>query len=361
MRYLMQKSDKPAYLQLYKQLRDDIINGIYPFNTKLPSKRLLAEETDVSIITIQHAYELLCEEGYAEAKERSGYYVIFKENDGFAIISDKTSNRIHQTKDTMQQAMSVSLLSKTMRKVLNDYQEAILEKSDNLGCLELREALKKYLARNRRMDVTVDQIVIGSGAEYLYRLIIDLLGRDKRYAFEHPSYEKIEQIFHGAGVLYERLPLTDDGIDSHALNNCFANVLQTTPYRSYPSDITASASKRHEYIRWAQKSNRFIIESDYGSEFAVSSKPMETLFVLSENDNVIYLNTFSRTISPSIRAAYMVLPSKLVADYQNKLGFYSCTVPTYEQFVLTELLNSGDFERHINRIRRAKRKKMATH
>lgn len=98
------------------------------------------------------------------------------------------------------------------------------------------------------------------------------------------------------------------------------------------------------------------MESDYDSEFSVSQKPADTLFVLSDRDNVIYLNTFSKTISPSLRVGYMVLPKRLVKIFEERLGFYSCTVPTFEQLVLTELLNSGDFERHINRVRRAKRR-----
>ena len=137
-------------------------------------------------------------------------------------------------------------------------------------------------------------------------------------------------------------------------------MLHTTPYRSFPSGVTASASKRHEYIRWSDKSDRFIIESDYDSEFSVSAKPAETLFALADRDNVIYLNTFSETISPSLRVGYMVLPKRLVKTFDEKLGFYSCTVPTFEQLVLTELIGNGDFERHINRVRRAMRKALSS-
>jgi GntR family transcriptional regulator/MocR family aminotransferase len=136
-------------------------------------------------------------------------------------------------------------------------------------------------------------------------------------------------------------------------------VLHTTPYRSYPSGATATASKRHEYVRWAGTNDRYIIEDDFESEFSVSTKPEDTLFSLSDKDNVIYLNTFSKTISPSLRIAYMVLPRHLVSLYREKLGFYSCTVPTFMQYVLTELLNNGDFERHINRVRRKKRKELS--
>lgn len=359
MKYIVDKEKRPVYLQLYKQLRDDIVNGIYGFHQKLPSKRLLADEVGVSTITVEHAYELLCDEGYAEPHERSGFFVIFRTSDGFAVPVDETKKRPHENRAEGEYPdFSVSLLSKTMRRVLLDYNDAILEKSPNAGRIELRTALRQYLARNRGINVGIEQIIIGSGAEYLYGLIVDLLGRDKVYAIESPSYEKIEQVYRAAGLKYELLPLSDDGIADAALAATNADVLHTTPYRSFPSGVTASASKRHEYIRWSDRGDRFIVESDYDSEFSVSSKPMETLFALSDRDNVIYLNTFSKTISPSLRVGYMVLPRRLVEPFEERLGFHSCTVPTFEQFVLTELINNGDFERHINRVRRSKRKEL---
>lgn len=359
MNYVIDKKNRPVYLQLYRQVRDDIIKGVFPYNGKLPSKRLLAEETGVSTITVEHAYALLCDEGYAESRQRSGFFVIFRQTDGFASSEVAIERQPYVCSYTSAYpSMFVSVLNKTMRKVLNEFGSVILEKSPNAGRPELQSAIRQYLARNRGIHVETEQIVIGSGAEYLYRLIVDLLGRERVYAIETPSYKKIEQIYRAAGVRYEMLPLSADGIDSHALSMSNADVLHTTPYESFPSGVTASASKRHEYIRWANRDGRFLIESDYGSEFSVSSQPMETLFSLSKYDNVIYMNTFSKTISPSMRMGYMVLPKQLIEPFQNKLGFYSCTVPTYEQFVLTELINSGDFERHINRVRRNKRKEI---
>ncbi|MBE6692413.1 MAG: PLP-dependent aminotransferase family protein [Ruminococcaceae bacterium] len=359
MNYIIDKESRPLYLQLYKQIRDDIIKGFYPYNTKLPSKRNLAEEAGVSIITVEHAYALLCDEGYAESKERSGFIVIFRKNDGFALTEESAEAPVSHNSPHHQPDFPISVLSKTMRRVLNDYNELLLEKSPNCGCIELRCAICRYLARNRGVQVDADQIVIGSGSEYLYGLIVELLGRKRIYAIEYPSYNKIEQVYKAAEINYDSLALTDYGIDSKALAKTKANVLHTTPYRSYPSGVTASASKRYEYVRWAEENNRYIIEDDFESEFSVSSKPVETLFALSNKDNVIYLNTFSKTISPSLRIAYMVLPKHLVDIFEKKLGFYSCTVPAFMQYVLTELINSGDFERHINRVRRSKRKEIS--
>lgn len=249
-----------------------------------------------------------------------------------------------------------SVLAKTIRRVLNDYGETLLVRSPNEGIGELRTEISRYLARSRGITVSTEQIIIGAGSEYLYHLIIGLLGRDHVYGLETPSYPIIENVYQISGVAYERLPLEANGISSEILKNSHADVRHITPYRSFPSGVTASASKRHEYLRWAQKKGRYIVEDDYDSEFSVLKKTEDTLFSQSESDNIIYVNTFSKSISPSLRVGYMLLPEHLVSAFQDKLGFYSCTVPTAIQYVLTELFRNGDFERHINRVRRAKRK-----
>ncbi|MEE0969665.1 MAG: PLP-dependent aminotransferase family protein [Clostridia bacterium] len=359
MKYIIDENNKaPAYLQLYIQVRDDIINGIYPSNSKLPSKRTISYDTGVSTVTVEHAYALLCDEGYAESCERSGYFVTFRTDDGFIPVPDKKETNLtkpshHSDTDT---EFPFSVLAKTMRKVITDMDTGILERSPNLGCLNLRDAIRNYLARSKGILVDTDQIVIGSGSEYLYTLLVELLGRDRIFAIESPSYKKIEQVYTASDVKLQKLSLGSDGIDSQALRQCTADVLHISPYRSYPSGVTATASKRHEYLRWAEKGHRHIIEDDFESEFSVAKKPVETLFSHSPQDNVIYMNTFSKTISPSFRIGYMVLPKALADQYEKKLGFMSCTVPTYIQYVMAELLTNGDFERHINRVRRLKRK-----
>lgn len=358
MKYIIDKEKRPVYLQIYNLIRDDILNEILPFNSKLPSIRILAEELTISTITVEHAYALLCDEGYIEARERSGYFVIFRADDGF--VSAPTSNIIRRVQPSNHIETNTdfpfSVLAKTMRKVISDAGEGMLERSPNLGTLELREAIRTYLARNRGILADTEQIIIGSGSEHLYTLLVELLGRERIYAIESPSYKKIEQVYKASDVRLEKLPLTLDGIDSATLKNCSADILHISPYRSYPSGVTATASKRHEYLRWAEQGKRYIIEDDFESEFSVSRKPEETLFSHSLRDNVIYMNTFSKTVSPSFRIGYMVLPKALAKEYEEKLGFLSCTVPTYLQLVLAELITNGDFERHINRVRRLKRK-----
>lgn len=360
MKYTIQKEKgKPAYLQLYIQIKEDIVTGIYPFGSKLPSKRYISEETNLSVVTVEHAYNILCEEGYVEARQRSGYFVLFKQSDGFLPSAESPHFQIEAIHHKVESEVEFpfSVLAKTMRNVISEYGEGILERSENLGTGELRGAIKKYLARSRGIIADESQIIIGSGSEYLYSLIVQLLGREKLYAIETPSYKKIEQVYAASNVRYEKLPLIKDGIKSAALRKSSADVLHISPFRSFPSSVTASASKKHEYIRWAKRRGAVIIEDDFESEFTISKKSEETLFSLS-CENVIYMNTFSKTVSPSLRVGYAVLPPKLADIFSEKIGFYSCTVPTYIQYVLASLLNSGDFERHINRVRRQKRKEL---
>ena len=345
------------YLRIYKELREKIVKGVFSYGEKIPSKRIIAEEFDVSIITIEHAYGLLCEEGYIEGRERSGYYVIFKIEDGFEYpVEEVEFQRWTGEEEKSLMEFPISVMTKTMRNVISDLKDQIFLPSPGKGDRQLRQALKKYLARNRGILVDMDQIIIGAGSEYLYRLIPDLIGKDKVFGIETPSYEKIEQCYHNLGVKIEKIPMTKEGMDSNYLKKSIAKILHVSPYRSYPTGITATASKKYEYVRWAENQDRYLLEDDFESEFSLSKKMEETLFSLSAKENVIYMNTFSRTISPSLRVGYMVLPKILSKKYDEMLDFYSCPVPTYIQLTVARLIENGDFERHINRIRRKKRK-----
>ncbi len=347
------------YIELYTKIKDDILKGTFPYGSKLPSKRQLCDDYNLSVITIEHAIELLKEEGYIEAKQRSGYYVSYNEDDNYRVASHKPLEEavIHPKPPHIDASscFPFGIYSKTIRHVLTVKGESIFTKSPNKGILELREAISKYLARNRNLYITPEQIVIGSGAEYLYGLAIQVFGRNLIYGIEKPSYEKIEKVYTANDVQLRLLALGKDGIHSSELRITDANVLHITPYRSYPSGITATAAKRREYIRWASSDNRYIIEDDFESEFTPSKKPQETVFSLSQNGNVIYINTFTKTIAPSMRIGYMVLPSKLLDKYEERASFYSCSVPTFDQYVLAEFIDTGDFERHINRVRRKNR------
>ena len=363
MKYKIDKTEhSPAYLQLYRQIRDDITRQIFRFGDKMPSKRMIAEDTGVSVITAEHAYELLLDEGYLESRERSGYYVVYRETDVFPVADENRRER-RKPGNSDRRWMSTEEredfpfpgYARIMRRVITEYGERIMVKSPNLGLPELRRAIADYLARSRGILVGSEQIVIGSGAEYLYSLIVQILGRNVIYGLESPSYAKIAKVYQANGATCEFLPLGEEGILSEALSRTSAGVLHVTPFNSYPTGITASASKRHEYVHWAETRNTVIVEDDFDSEFSGLTKAEDTLFSLEPEKTVIYMNTFSKSIAPSIRAGYMVLPEKRVSEFLEKISFYSCTVPVFDQYVLAECISGGEFERHINRVRRKRR------
>lgn len=355
MLYKIDKTQGKAYIQLYKCLREEILKGTYPYASRLPSKRLISEEAGISVITVQHAYDILCDEGYVVSRERSGYFVSYKDKDFFAV--GKTSDiPLSMVKFQDVGEFPFSVLAKTMRRVLSYYGEQILIKSPNSGCMEFKQAIRDYLSRSRGIKVQPDQIIIGSGAEYLYSMLAQLFEEPITVALEDPSYATIRAVYEANGAKVEMLKMGTEGIETTELYASRANVLHVTPYNSYPTGITASASKRREYVNWATERNGYIIEDDYASEFTVSSKMEDTLYCLDPKEHVIYINTFSKTIAPSFRVGYMILPLHLLERFKKRLGFYSCTVPVFEQYVLANFINDGDFERHINRVRRRLRK-----
>lgn len=343
-----------AYITLYEKLRGEITRGAYGFGDKLPSKRSLAEETGTSVITVQHAYDILADEGYIEAKLRKGYFVIFSEKDSFPVAHREVFNK-PPSHHTISEDFPFSVFAKTVRRVISDYGESIFEKSPAFGIMSLRHSVSRYLARSRDIFVPPENILIGAGAEYFYSLLVQVLGRDTLFALEDPCYGTIKKVYEANGGKCDLLKMGSDGILSKELDRTTAKVLHVTPFNSFPSGITATASKRREYIRWAKMRGGIIIEDDFDSEFSGLTKREDTVFSLGGGENVIYMNTFSKTIAPSIRMGYMVIPDSLMPLFLEKAGFYSCTVSALEQLVVSEFISSGDFERHLNRTRRKRR------
>ncbi|MBQ9030979.1 MAG: PLP-dependent aminotransferase family protein [Parasporobacterium sp.] len=388
MNYSIDKSRRiPAYMQLYEQIRRDIVSGIFPYGTRLPSKRIIAEETGISIITAEHTLNILNEEGYVETRPRSGVYVIYRKADFPADLrnevlqeekSDRTNGKAsgepgRPDEDTPREPgradeqapgrqeqlrFPFTVLARTMRKVLADLGEEIFLKSPGTGCETLRQEICAYLGRSRGIRVQPSRIVVGSGAEYLYGLIAQLFRDNPVFALEDPSYPMIRSVYESFGIRCDMLKMTDNGISSRELLRTQARILHVTPFHSFPSHVTADVSKKNEYLEWAVRREGVIIEDNYDSELTVSKKQEDPLFSMSKGKRVIYLNTFSQTIAPSMRAGYLVLPEELTETFYQRLGFYSCTVPVFEQYVLAELLRNGDYERHINRVRRARRKQL---
>ena len=248
--------------------------------------------------------------------------------------------------------------SRLMRQTILEEDTELLRAAPSNGALALRRAIAAHLRQFRGMDVDPEQIIIGAGTELLYTLIIQLLGREKRYAVEDPGYGKIARIYQAHQVPLCRVGLDSGGLDVAQLRRQPADVVHISPSHHYPTGIVMPITRRQELLRWAaEQPERYILEDDYDSEFRFVGRPIPTLFSVSESQRVIYLNTFSKTIAPSIRISYMILPPRLLARYREKLGFYACTVSSFEQYTLARFLEQGRYEQHLNRMKTRYRQK----
>ncbi len=340
------------YFDIYRDMKHKILTGEYAAGEKLPSKRVTADQYGCSVITVETAYEMLMDEGYMEARQRSGYFVC-----RIGVLYEEASPEIRiehldeHADEGEQQDFEYALWFKTIRKVIAERGEQLFVKSPNMGCAVLRNVLADYLYRSRGMLARPQNIVIGSGAEQLYETVVKLLGRDKVYGIEDPSYPMIEAVYAGEGANIQRLKMGKDGIESQELLCHTIDVLHVTPYRSFPTDVTTSIPKKYEYLRWAG-TDKYIVEDDFNSEFYKPGQPAQTLYSLDKQERVIYINTFSKSLSPAMRMGYMILPEGLLEAYRRLLGDFSCSVPVLDQYVLAEYIASGNFVRHLNRIRR---------
>ena len=260
------ETKRPAYLKIYEALRNDITSGAYALGERIPSKRTMAEQTDTSVITVEHAYNLLIDEGYIKARERSGYFVCYRSEDAFPVgdVSDSADGSLADSSTSPSSAeaaggstisalaqaegvpatdqyeaaaaeLSFAGFARTMRRVLSEYAEECMQRSPNEGTLYFRESIARYLQRSRGIHVDVSQIIVGAGSEYLYSLIVQMLGRERVYALEDPSYEKIRRVYEANGAHCELLKLGHHGIHSSELRRSNAGVLHVTPFDSYPS------------------------------------------------------------------------------------------------------------------------------
>ncbi len=343
------------YYSLYLDIKSKILSGEFPSAQKLPSKRVMADMRGCSLVTVERAYAMLEDEGYIFSRERSGYFVAHIDRLSKALTSEQKAPIEHIREDhtrPQEQDFEYSLWFKTLRKVISERGDELFVRSPSKGCAVLRNAIADYLYRYRGMVADPKRIIIGSGSEQLYEIAVKLLGRDKIYGIEDPSYSQIRAVYLGAGAGICPLTFGSDGVESSALKESKFDVLHVTPFHSYPSGVTTSISKRYEYLKWAERNENYIIEDDFDSEFFIPGHPIEPLYNLDTRQSVIYINTFSKSLSSSMRMGYMILPDSLLDEYDAKLGMFSCSVPVLDQYVLAEFISNGSFERHLNRARR---------
>ena len=258
---------------------------------------------------------------------------------------DLSSNNI------LPESFPFSIWTKLMRHTMSENQALLLTKSPTAGIYSLRCAIAEHLLRFRGMHIQPEQIIIGAGTEYLYELIIKLIGRDKIYCVEDPGYNKLQRIYTDNGACCFSLPIDQQGMSVTALNAVRCDVIHISPSHHFPTGIITPVSRRYELLGWATSGQRYIIEDDYDTEFRLVGKPIPSLFSMDMSSKVIYMNTFSKSLTSTIRISYMVLPMPLMEEFNRRLGYLSCTVSTFEQYTLAEFINQGYFERHINRMR----------
>lgn len=362
--YDFENIDGPIYEHIYKCIKNDIMSGVIQPGEKLPSKRSFANNHGISTITIQNAYDQLISEGYVYTVPKKGYYVAELRGMTNRSVSsghitydiDVPEKEIYEVdfsgNGVSSENFPFSVWTKLSREVMAGKKEELMSAAPLCGVCELRDAISEHLRSFRGMIVDPNQIIVGAGTEYLYGLLTELLGNEKGYVIESPGYKKLVQIYRQRGIECRYASMDREGVTVKGLAESGADVAHICPNHHFPTGITMPASRRYEVLAWAnEKDGRYIIEDDYDSEFRTEGRPIPTLFSIDACEKVIYMNTFSKSLSPTIRISYMVLPVHLVNLLFHKLNFYSCTVSNFEQYTLAEFLRQGYFEKHINRMR----------
>lgn len=357
------RGSESLYEYLYKLIKEDILNGTLSPDEKLPSKRALAKHLSISTITVENTYSQLCAEGYLYSVPKSGFYV--SDITSRRPISMSKPERISKVSyevpkyfadfvnnSTSTDTFPFATWTKLLRETMSENADKLMARSPSAGIMELRSAIADYLYQFRGMMVDPEQIVIGAGTEYLYSLIIQLLGRDKKYAIEDPGYQKIAKIYLANEVSFCHISMNKTGISIEELQHSGADILHISPTHHFPTGIVTPINRRYELLSWATESEeRYIIEDDYDSEFRLQGKPIPSLHSIDSSEKVIYMNTFSKSLTSTIRISYMVLPKPLITRYEKELSFYSCTVSNFEQYTLAKFIEKGYLEKHINRMR----------
>ena len=358
----------PMYEYLAQRIREDVLSGALPAGEKLPSRRALAEHLGVSVITVEGAYAQLEAEGCLVSRPRRGYFVAAEAARPAARRPAQESPQRPQDErwrlDLRGSGVDPACLpaaawARLVGQARRGGGGARLGGVPEEGLPELRRAIAGYLAGNKGMDVPPERIVIGAGAEFMYILLAQLLGAGARIAVEDPGYPKIRQVYARSGARCLPLPLGEGGVEPRLLYASGAQAVHISPSHQFPTGIITPMPRRQALLRWARETGGYIIEDDYDSELRFTGKPLPTLQSIDGAGSVIYMNTFSQTISPSMRLAYMALPEGLMERWRRELGFYSCAVPALEQQVLARFLAGGEYERHVSRLRKEYRARRA--
>ena len=366
---LEQRGEASLYEYVYQQIRDDIVAGRIAAGEHLPSKRAFASHLGISVITIENAYSQLLAEGYIRSKPRRGYYacelpdapvlaLVTEDIDRDTVSMDPGAHDVDGQIERFD-ALSPSALEAArlwqgaLRATLtSEGEREIFSPAPAQGTARLRRAIARHLRGTRGMNINPDNIVIGAGAQLLDTMLVQLLGADKVYAVEDPGYLRLTRIYQAMGCEVRHIPLDGEGVDLSALQKTGTDVLHLMPSHQYPTGLVTSIARRYALLSWAaERPDRYLIEDDFDCEFRLAGKPIPTLASIDAAQSVIYTNTFSKSLSSALRLAYMVLPDDLMERFGRDLGFYASSVSSVDQVALARLLESGDYERHVNRVR----------
>ena len=366
---LNKESETPLYEQIYQEIRADITEGKLVVGEKLPSKRKLGEFLDVSQTTIEIAYGQLAAEGFITSKPRKGYfvqeigelaYVQQTETVTVAIKEERKEPEIDFSPGKIDtDAFPFTQWRKYAKDIIDESSKHLLLLGHPHGDLELRQEIAKYLYHSRGVECSADQIIVGSGTEQLMPLLIRLLGPQAKYAIEDPGYPLTHHVFFHNNREAVPIAVDEEGMDVQALQQSEATVAYVTPSHQFPTGTVLSAARRTALLNWAASNNgNFIIEDDYDSEFRYSGRPIPSLQGMDKAGKVIYVSTFSKSLMPSLRIAYMVLPPVLLKKYEEAFIHYSSTVPRLDQHTLARFMKDGHFARHLNRMRKVYKRKL---
>ena len=365
-------SKEPLYQQVYNHLAEQIRSGQLPAGERLPGKRSLAEALGVSVNTVDTAYQMLTAEGYLESRPRSGFFVqqytdLLPGTSPVPLPPEPAPLPESPSRfDLSVTGVDISLFPfRTWGRIQKDLLYTapdLLAHGHRQGDPELRSAIADYLRAYRGVQCTAQQIVVGAGMEYLLGLLARMLGGNGQAlaAVENPGYRRSWVILRNNGVPCHFVDINSGGMDLDALSSSRANIAYVTPSHQFPTGVTMPAGRRAELLRWAQmRPGRYIIEDDYDSEFRFDIRPLPSLQGMAGPAGpVIYLTTFSKSLSPSIRIACMVLPQPLLERYQAMYSEYSNTVSRFDQQTLCRFIQGGHFTRHLARMRKVYRGRM---
>ncbi|MFS0784523.1 PLP-dependent aminotransferase family protein [Bacillus sp. 1P06AnD] len=365
---LERSSGVSLYEQLYEFIKKEILNGHLPYQTKLPSKRKLADFLQISQNTVDTAYNQLVDEGYAEVVPRKGYFVLAHEDLEYVPkaempvehLSKKEPIHYHFHPGQVDTAhFPVASWRKMAKQVISEENRELLLLGEAQGEYELRKEIATYLYHSRGVVCTPEQIIVGAGMEILLQQLLILLDHDTVYGVEDPGYHLIDRLLKTYPKEVHPLAVDEEGLIVDDLEQSGINVAYVTPSHHFPYGTILPVNRRMKLLNWAAaERNRFIIEDDYDSEFRYSGKSIPSLQSMDQGGKVIYAGSFSKSLMPSIRISYMVLPPSLSSRYSREISFYHCTVSRIDQHILAKFIREGMFEKHLNRMRKVYRQKL---